>query len=181
MAVEAVRERLKRSTAVLDRHGVPYAVVGGHAVAMWVARSDPAAVRNTVDVDIMLRRADLPRAVAALMEAGFEAAHIHGVTLFLDKSDPNPRRAVHIVFAGEYVRPGEPHATPELGHIERSAEGFAVIDLLSLLVMKLTANRDKDRTHIRDMLELNMIPADLAAQLPYDLQARLAAIRASPE
>lgn len=27
--------------------GIPHAVVGGHAVAAWVARIDPAAVRTT--------------------------------------------------------------------------------------------------------------------------------------
>ena len=35
-AVARVRERLLRVTAVLNKAGVPYAVVGGHAVASWV-------------------------------------------------------------------------------------------------------------------------------------------------
>jgi hypothetical protein len=34
-------------------------VAGGNAVAAWVATVDPSAVRNTQDVDILLRRADL--------------------------------------------------------------------------------------------------------------------------
>ena len=46
MAVEKVRERLLRSVAALERHGVLYAVIGGHAVAVWVARVDEDAVRN---------------------------------------------------------------------------------------------------------------------------------------
>ena len=32
-AVEKVRERLRRSTAALDAAGIPYAVIGGNAVA----------------------------------------------------------------------------------------------------------------------------------------------------
>ena len=49
-----------------------YAVVGGNAVAEWVGRVDKAAVRFTQDVDILLRREDLPLAVTALEQAGFD-------------------------------------------------------------------------------------------------------------
>lgn len=70
-AVEKVRERLLRSTAALDGANVPYAVIGGNAVAAWVSRVDEAAVRNTQDVDILVRRADFERVKAALEGAGF--------------------------------------------------------------------------------------------------------------
>jgi hypothetical protein len=49
--VDNVRQRLLRATAALDSAGVPYAVVGGNAVADWVTRVDAAAVRFTQDVD----------------------------------------------------------------------------------------------------------------------------------
>ena len=52
-AVEKVRGRLHRATAALEGAGIPYAVTGGNAVAAWIAREDPAAVRNTQDVDII--------------------------------------------------------------------------------------------------------------------------------
>ena len=58
-AVAKVRARLLHAAACLREAGVPYAVVGGNAVAAWVSRVDEAAVRNTRDVDIRLRRADL--------------------------------------------------------------------------------------------------------------------------
>ena len=54
-AVEKVRDRLLRATRALDSAGVPYAVVDGNAVAAWVADVDPAAVRSTQEVDILLR------------------------------------------------------------------------------------------------------------------------------
>jgi hypothetical protein len=40
MAAEKVKQRLARSTAALEKAGVPYAVVGGNAVAEWVGRVD---------------------------------------------------------------------------------------------------------------------------------------------
>src|SRR5215831_2521682 len=78
-AVEAVRQRLLRATAALEKAGIPYAVVGGNAVAVWVARVDPAAVRNTQDVDIMIRRADLEAAKSALEGVGFFYRHVKGI------------------------------------------------------------------------------------------------------
>lgn len=53
-AVEKVRQRLLRATAALEKDCVPYAVVGGNAVAAWVSRVDESAVRNTQDVDIFI-------------------------------------------------------------------------------------------------------------------------------
>src|SRR5207245_11374648 len=71
MAAEKVKERLRRATKALDSAGVPYAVAGGNAVAEWVARVDEDAVRNTRDVDLLIRRNDLPAARTALESAGF--------------------------------------------------------------------------------------------------------------
>ena len=73
--IEQVRRRLERAAAALAGAGIPYAVVGGNAVAAWVSRVDTAAVRNTRDVDILLRRNDLARAQSAMAAAGQLLAH----------------------------------------------------------------------------------------------------------
>src|SRR6516165_10557562 len=70
-AVAKVRERLLRATAALNQAGVAYAVVGGNAVASWVATVDEGAVRNTRDIDLLVRRSDLPAVATALGQAGF--------------------------------------------------------------------------------------------------------------
>ena len=181
MAVEKVRERLLRTTGALERHGVPYAVIGGHAVAVWVARVDEDAVRNTVDVDILLRREDLARATAALAEVGFDPAEVSGVPVFVERADPRVKRGVHVIFANERVRPYDAHPTPDPTQSQRAEGGFAVIDLIPLLVMKLSAHRLKDKVHLVDMLDLDMIDATAMASLPEDLRARLEALRANPE
>src|SRR2546421_12814358 len=102
-AVEKVRERLRRAARALEQAGVPYAVVGGNAVAAWVSEVDEAAVRNTQDVDVLLRRADLERAKEALAAAGFIYRHAASIDMFLDGPGAKARDAVHIVFAGEKV------------------------------------------------------------------------------
>ena len=59
LSVHIIRERLFRATRALEVASVPYAVIGGNAVAAWVGEVDLTAVRYTQDVDILLRRADL--------------------------------------------------------------------------------------------------------------------------
>src|SRR5438445_9151959 len=103
-AVEKVRERLLRAAAALEKAGVPYAVIGGNAVAAWVSRVDESAVRNTQDVDLLLRRTDLDAAATALAGAGFIRRHVAGIDLFLDGPQAKARDALHVVLAGEKVR-----------------------------------------------------------------------------
>ncbi len=62
MALDDIADRLQRITSAFRGGGVSYALVGGQAVALWVATKDPAAVRTTKEVDVLLARAELPRA-----------------------------------------------------------------------------------------------------------------------
>ncbi len=179
-AVELVRERLLRATAALDTSGVPYAVVGGNAVAAWVARVDRAAVRNTQDVDILIRRSDFDRARKALTDAGFFHAQILGIEVFLDGPDAHPRDAVHILFAGEKVRADYVAPTPDVSDSDRDPE-FQVVALESLVLMKLTSFRYKDRTHLLDMIEVGLIDSSWPARFPPPLDARLQELIDNPE
>ncbi len=143
-AVAKVRERLLRATAALNRIGVPYAVVGGNAVASWVATVDEGAVRNTRDVDLLVRRSDLPAITAALEQAGFVRDELLDVVMFRDGAEGKPSEAVHLLFAGEKTRPDHLLAAPEIQTVQDPAN-FRVIALESLIAMKLMSNRDKDQ------------------------------------
>ena len=172
MAAEKVKERLRRATRALDAAGVPYAVIGGNAVADWVARVDEGAVRNTRDVDLLIRRGDLAAARVALESAGFVYHHLLDVDMFIDGPSGRPSEAVHIVFAGEKVRPHEEHATPDLDESERGAE-FQVTTLPALVRMKLTSYRRKDQVHLLDMINVGLIDATWPARFPPPLGDRL--------
>jgi hypothetical protein len=179
-AVEKVRQRLLRAAAALDSAKVPYAVAGGNAVALWVSRVDEAAVRNTQDVDILIRRDDLPAAKTALEAAGFVYRHMAGLDVFLDGPAAKARDAVHIVFAGEMVRTGEPAPNPDVTEVEQ-AEHFRVLSLDALVRVKLTAFRDKDRVHLRDLIEVGLVDSKWLQRLPTVLAQRLQALLESPE
>lgn len=180
IAVERVRERLRRAVTALESAGVPYAVVGGNAVAAWVATVDPAAVRNTADVDILLRRSDLPAARLAMESAGFVYRHVSGIDMFLDGPDARARDAVHVVMAGEKIREEYSVAAPDVADTE-IPETFRVLTLESLVRMKLTSYRRKDQVHIQDMLDVGLVDASWVSRFPPDLAARLQELIDTPE
>lgn len=176
MALDDVTDRLRRITQALEDASVPYALVGGLAVALWVATRDPAAVRTTKDVDVLLRREDLPRARAAALSVDMDYFEVVGVGMFLERSDPNPRHAVHLIWAGEKVRPEYPLSSPSIEERQRLEPRTQVVSLAGLVRMKLMANRDQDRVHLRDLIDVGLIGRVLLNDLPLDLAARLDAL-----
>jgi hypothetical protein len=179
-AVEKVRERLLRATAALEKAGVPYAVVGGNAVASWVSAVDEAAVRNTQDVDLLLRRDDLDATTAALSKVGFVRRHVAGIDLFLDGPHAKARDAVHIVFAGEKVRPEYLLPAPDVAESEQAAS-YRVLALEALVRMKLTSFRRKDQMHLLDLLEVGLIDQTWCKRFLPALAARLQELIDNPQ
>ncbi len=179
-AVEAVKERLLRATKALELANVSYAVVGGHAIGLWVSRVDDAAVRNTRDVDLLVRREDLGKVIKAMEPAGFVYRHTGAMHLMLDGENGKARDAVHLIFANEKVRPDEPVANPDVGLSEKTGN-FRVLSLEPLVQIKLTAYRDKDRMHLRDLLDVGLIDQSWVPRFPAELAARLQHLIDHPE
>ena len=179
-AVENVRRRLLRAAHALDEARVPYAVAGGNAVAAWVSRVDEAAVRNTQDVDIVLRRADLPAARKVLEQVGFIYRHAASIDMFLDGADAKARDAVHIVFAAEKVRADYASPAPDVSESEET-ETFRLLSLDALVRMKLTSFRDKDRVHLRDLIDVGLIDESWLEKIPQFLRPRLQQLLENPE
>ena len=179
-AVTRVRERLLRATAALEQAEVPYAVVGGNAVASWVATVDEGAVRNTRDIDLLVRRSDLPNVTAALEGAGFVAGELLDVVMFRDGPEGKPSEAIHLLFSGEKTRPDHLLPAPEIQTVDDPAN-FRVITLESLVVLKLMSNRRKDQVHIMDLIGVGLVDASWLTRLPPPLAERLKQILDTPE
>lgn len=157
--------------------GIEYRVVGGLAAYVYVEEIEPDAGRLTKDIDIVVRREDLERIAEAAEPLGLHYRHVAGVDMLLQTGKPSARRAVHLIFSGEKVRPEYPEPTPELGAY-RTKRGLRLIPLADLVRMKLTSFRASDEAHLKDLDEAGLISKDMEAGLSAVLTERLAQVRA---
>ncbi|MGL5018815.1 MAG: hypothetical protein ACRDBP_11820 [Luteolibacter sp.] len=185
--IEKVKARLRRATALLESAGVPYAVIGGNAVAAWVSRVDDSVVRNTRDVDLLVRREDMDAIIAAMAGGGFihRSVSILGgkgrIEMFLDGPGAKAREGVHLIFSGERVSPESLEPSPTVEEIDAGHSDFRLVDLEALVTMKLTSNRRKDQVHLLDMIEIGMLDESWLERVPASLRDRLQALLDDPE
>jgi hypothetical protein len=62
-----------------------------------------------------------------------------------------------------------------------STQAFRLLTLEALVRMKLTSFRDKDRTHVRDLIGVGLIDASWRHRLPAELGSRLQQLLDNPE
>jgi hypothetical protein len=101
--------------------------------------------------------------------------------MFLDGPGAKARDGVHLIFAGEKVREDSLAPSPNVEEIAPSNPDFKLLDLTALVTMKLTSFRDKDRVHLRDMIEIGQIDSTWREKFPPPLQARLQELLDDPE
>lgn len=125
-------------------------------------------------------RERLLHATAALNQAGFVGGELLDVAIFRDGPDGKPSEAVHLLFAGEKTRPDHLLPAPEFETVLNPAN-FRVITLDKLVVMKLLSNRDKDRTHLRNLVGVGLIDPSWLNRLPPVLFERWQHILDTPD
>jgi hypothetical protein len=162
---------------VFSSAGLEYRVVGGLAAYLYVEEAEPDAGRLTKDIDIAVRREDLERIAKAAEPFGLQLRHVAGVDMLVQAGKPSARRAIHLVFAGEKVRPEYPEPTPELGSCRRVKE-LRLIPIEDLVRMKLTSFRASDEAHLKDLDEAGLITPEIETALSPILAGRLAQVRA---
>jgi len=85
-----------------------------------------------------------------------------------------------LFFAGEKVR--KEYLMPAADVDESESTGqFRVLALEALVRMKLTSFRDKDRVHLRDMIDVGLIDADWPHRLIPELASRLQQLLDDPD
>jgi hypothetical protein len=141
--VEQLFDLARLVEKIFAASGLEYRVIGGLAVYLYVEDADPDAGRLTRDIDIVIRRKDLAKIAETAKAFGLEHRHVAGTDMLVQAAGPSARRAVHLVFAGEKVRPDYPEAAPDLT-AGCTLRGIRLIPLVDLVRMKLTSFRAKD-------------------------------------
>ena len=174
--VEQLFELAGRVEAAFAAAGLEYRVVGGLATYLYVEEAEPDAGRLTKDIDILVRRSDLDRISKAVEPYGLKYRHVAGIDMLVQVGEPSVRRAVHLVFSGEKVRPEYVETAPEVSDA-RSVKGIRLVPLGDLVLMKLTSFRLKDQAHLKDLDDAGVITAEIERSLSPVLRERLEFVR----
>lgn len=151
---------IERVCKKLNEHHVPYAIVGGHAVALH------GAVRGTIDIDFVIEwtAENLKSAEAALKELGLVSSLPITATEVFENRDHyiadrnliawnfyNPKsldEQVDLIISYDLYQKGT--------KIFRSADyDFPVLALVELIAMKKQSGRPQDLADIEALQELN--------------------------
>jgi hypothetical protein len=84
------------------------------------------------------------------------------------------------LFAGEKVRPSDIVPAPEILEAE-PIDDHRVLRLEALVRMKLNVFRDKDKMHLRDMLDVELIDQSWTQRFQPELAVRLQELIDNPE
>jgi hypothetical protein len=179
-SMERVEQRLRRTVSILEAAKIPFAIVGGNAVRIWVAQVDPGAVRATNDVDVLVRAEDLESIKKAMQEHGFRYRRAAGLPMFLEGESDSVRNAIHLVVANEMVRDDDFEPNPDVEPTEYG-DGIRTLPLERLVRMKLNSYRLKDRVHILDMIQVGIIDESWLSRFPTPLAERLKSLLDNPE
>jgi hypothetical protein len=177
-AVEAhekyLRNLLESLCQVLETVRVDHRIVGGMAAFLHVDACDPMAARLTPNVDLAIRRSDLPVASQAIIALGLECRYDEGMAVL---SSAPTTTAGHLLFAGEQVRPRYLFPVPDFSPATFTEQGFPLIPTADLVHMKLTSLRLVDKTHIIDLDSVGLITPEIENALPDILHERLDQVR----
>lgn len=155
---DEVHKSLRRVVKRLERAQIPYAVMGGMAVNVHRYR------RTTGDVDLLLT------------PEGFAEFQRRFVPRNYERVPGRPRRFVDrvnevhvdILVTGRFPgsgRPG-PIAFPDPGEVGQTVENVRVVDLVTLIQLKLAARRHRDFGDVVELIRCNNLDESFADRLP---------------
>lgn len=82
--------------------------------------------------------------------------------------------------AVEKVRPDHFTSTPDVSESE-DTETFHLVSLEALVRIKLSSFRDKDRVHLRDLIDVGLVDESWLQKVPSPLRSRLKELLDNPE
>jgi len=162
---------LRRLTQRLDAEGIPYALLGGLALA------EHGYPRLTEDIDLLLTPSGLQRFRQRLLGRGYRSAFSGAEKTFRD-TETGVR--IEIVTAGEYPGDGLPKPVafpdPTTPGMTIEIEGIRIVKLEKLIELKLASgmsasHRLRDLADVQDLIARLRLPLTLADQLDPSVQA----------
>jgi hypothetical protein len=159
-----LKKTYERLAKCLDELGIPYSIVGGYALILHGVR------RFTEDIDLVSKEG-LDRLHKKLIGRGYVRVSPESRNL----RDVETGVQIEFLVTGEFPGDGKPKpvAFPDPQVVEETREGIKVINLKSLIELKLASGmtakaRLQDLADVQRLIEKHHLTSDFAEQLhPY--------------
>jgi hypothetical protein len=154
---DPVHESLRRVVAKLEQAKIPYAVVGGMAVNAHRYR------RTTVDVDLLLTPEGFQAFVQTFVGPDYDRIP-QRARQFLDRAN---QVKVDILITGRFPGSGKPGpiAYPDPAAVGEVIGNARVVNLATLIEMKLAARRHRDFGDVVELIRFNHLDESFADRL----------------
>jgi hypothetical protein len=160
-----LKKTYKRLAKYLDKLGVSYSLVGGYALILHKVR------RFTEDIDLLVSKEGLDRIHKELIGRGYVQVAPESRNL----RDVETGVQIKFLVTGEFPGDGKPKpvAFPDPEAVGETREGIKVINLKSLIELKLASGmtakaRLQDLADVQRLMAQHHLTADFAEQLhPY--------------
>jgi hypothetical protein len=160
---------LERLAGVLDRKGIPYAVVDALALNEWGYR------RVTVDVDVLLTPDGLRRLKAEVLGLGYVEKFPGSRGL----RDTEAGVDIDVLLTGEYPGDGKPKSVsfPDPAEVAVRGRRVALLPLAKLIELKLASgmsapHRLKDLADVLELIRALSLPREMADSLDASVRAK---------
>jgi hypothetical protein len=179
-AANAERIRLQRTVQILSLAQLPFAIAGDHAIGHWIRQIDESAVRNPVDVDLVIRRSDFEQVRSELESAGFLYRETDGYLHFVEHKQVKRRRGIQLFIVNEQNKPHLILPVPDFSEADLSTE-MRFLSLEKIVHILLIAFRNLEGMLLRDILGVGLIDQAWPAKYTPMLAARLQTILDDPD
>ena len=162
MGEAEVQKALDKLVALLNRDGIPYAIVGAMALNEFGYR------RVTADVDVLLT----PDGLAIFKERHLGRGYVEKFPGSRGVRDAEHGIDIDVVLTGSYPGDGKPKPVvfPDPATTAERGARVALLPLATLLELKLASgmtapDRLKDLADVQEVIRLRQLPRALAADL----------------
>jgi hypothetical protein len=160
---DEVHKTLRRLAKRLEKAEIPYAIVGGMAVNAHRYR------RTTGDVDVLLTAAGLAEFCRRFVPKVYQTV-TERARRFVDR-----RNAVRldVLVTGRFPGTGQPGpvAFPDPERVRQLIEKIQVVDLATLIQLKLAARRYRDFGDVVELIRFNTLDESFADNLHSSVRA----------
>jgi hypothetical protein len=154
---DEVHKTMRRLAKRLEKAGISYALIGGMAVNAHKYK------RTTVDVDVLLSADGFDQFCRSLVPKNY--INVPGRSRrFQDRTN---KITVDILVTGRYPGSGEPGpiAFPDPAAVGQVIEKYKVVDLVTLVQLKLAARRHRDFGDVVELIRFNDLDESFAERL----------------